>query len=52
MGRITKIIGISVDPELFLKLESKRGDLPKSYFYGKLLEKGLYQLSTTEVKTP
>jgi len=48
--RRTKIIGISVEPELFLKLESKRGDLPKSYFYGKLLEKGL-QLSSMETKT-
>lgn len=34
----TKFLGITIPVELYNKIEEKRKDLPRSYFYKKLIE--------------
>lgn len=36
----TKFLGITIPEDLYDKIEEKRKDLPRSYFYRKLLESG------------
>jgi len=35
---VAKFLGISIPEELYEKIEEKRKDLPRSYFYKKLIE--------------
>ncbi len=37
---VAKFLGITIPKDLYDKIEEKRKDLPRSYFYKKLLESG------------
>lgn len=39
----SKFVGITIPQELYDKIEEKRGDLPRSYIYKKLVETGYKQ---------
>ncbi|BDQ30590.1 hypothetical protein [Nitrosopumilus zosterae] len=39
----SKFVGITIPKELYDKIEKKRGDLPRSYIYKKLVETGYEQ---------
>lgn len=39
----SKFVGITIPKELYDKIEKERGDLPRSYFYKKLVETGYKQ---------
>jgi len=40
MLKTTSYVGITIPIELYQKIENKRGDLPRSYVYKKLIEGG------------
>jgi len=38
MNMATKFLGITIPVELYNKIEEKRKDLPRSYYYKKLID--------------
>jgi len=42
----SQFVGVTIPKELYDKIEKDRGDLPRSYFYQKLVKTGYEQVET------